>query len=53
VRTSTTRASRTLARVNQVIDMNRMSFSVVLLAMATFVAYGRHRLLPIGARRVA
>jgi outer membrane protein, heavy metal efflux system len=34
VRTSTARASRTLARVNQVIDMNRMSFSVVLLAMA-------------------
>ena len=34
-------------------EMSSAAITLVLLAMATFVAYGRHRLLPIGARRVA
>jgi hypothetical protein len=34
-------------------EMSSALVTLVLLAMATFVAYMRHRVLPIGARRAA
>jgi hypothetical protein len=34
-------------------EMSSAAITLLLLAMASFVAYGRHRVLPIGARRVA
>lgn len=34
-------------------EMSSAAITLVLLAMATFVAYMRHRVLPIGARRAA
>jgi len=32
-------------------EMSSAAITLVLLAMATFVAYMRHRVLPIGVRR--
>ena len=34
-------------------EMSSAAITLVLLAMATFVAYMRHRVLPIGVRRAA
>ena len=34
-------------------EMSSAAITLVLLAMATFVAYMRHRVLPIGVRRTA
>ena len=34
-------------------EISSAAITLVLLAMATFVAYMRHRVLPIGVRRVA
>jgi uncharacterized membrane protein YphA (DoxX/SURF4 family) len=34
-------------------EMSSAAITLLLLAMATFVAYMRHRVLPIGARRAA
>ena len=34
-------------------ELSSAGITLVLLAMATFVAYMRHRVLPIGARRAA
>jgi hypothetical protein len=34
-------------------EMSSAAITLLLLAMATFVAYMRHRVLPIGVRRVA
>jgi hypothetical protein len=34
-------------------EMSSAAITLVLLAMATYVAYMRHRVLPIGVRRVA
>jgi hypothetical protein len=33
--------------------MSSAAITLVLLAMATFVAYARHSVLPIGVRRAA
>jgi uncharacterized membrane protein YphA (DoxX/SURF4 family) len=34
-------------------EISAAAITLLLLAMATFVAYSRHRVLPIGVRRVA
>jgi hypothetical protein len=34
-------------------EISSAAITMVLLAMATFVAYMRHRVLPIGVRRAA
>ena len=34
-------------------EMSSAAITLLLLAMATFVAYMRHRVLPIGVRRAA
>ena len=34
-------------------EMSSAAVTLLLLALATFVAYMRHRVLPIGVRRVA
>jgi hypothetical protein len=34
-------------------EMSSAAITLILLAMSTFVAYMRHRVLPIGARRAA
>ena len=34
-------------------EISSAATTLVLLAMATFVAYSRHRVLPIGVRRIA
>jgi len=34
-------------------EISSVAITLLLLAMATFVAYMRHRVLPIGVRRAA